>query len=116
MLRPFLIVGVGGSGGKTLRAVRYALDLRLRVAGWDEGIPDAWQFVHIDTPLVQDGADFPAPFLPHDSYTGLVTAGAKYSNVVNSINAKLAGKNKEAINRQFPDPNKVAVPIHLAGR
>jgi len=113
MLRPFLIVGVGGSGGKTLRAVRYALDLRLRVAGWDEGIPNAWQFVHIDTPLVQDGADFPAPFLPHDSYTGLVTAGAKYSNVVNSINAKLAGKNKEQINRQFPDPNKVAVPIHL---
>jgi hypothetical protein len=113
MLRPFLIVGVGGSGGKTLRAVRYALDLRLRVAGWEEGIPDAWQFLHIDTPLVQDGADFPAPFLPHDSYIGLVPAGAKYSNVVNSINAKLAGKNKEEINRQFPDPDKVAVPIHL---
>lgn len=113
MLRPFLIVGVGGSGGKTLRAVRYALDLRLRVAGWDEGIPDAWQFLHVDTPLVQDGAEFPAPFLPHDSYIGLVPAGAKYNNVVTSINAKLAGKNKEEINRQFPDPDKVAVPIHL---
>jgi hypothetical protein len=113
MLRPFLIVGVGGSGGKTLRATRYALDLRLRVAGWDEGIPDAWQFVHVDTPLVQDGAEFPAPFLPHDAYIGLVPAGAKYSNVVNSINAKLAGKNKEEINRQFPDPDKVSVPIQL---
>ena len=113
MLRPFLIVGVGGSGGKTLRAVRYALDLRLRVAGWEEGIPDAWQFLHVDTPLVQDGAEFPAPFLPHDSYVGLVPAGAKYSNVVNSINAKLPGKNKEQINRQFPDPDKVGVPIHL---
>lgn len=113
MLRPFLIVGVGGSGGKTLRAVRYALDLRLRVAGWDEGIPDAWQFLHVDTPLVQDGGEFPAPFLPHDSYIGLVPPGAKYSNVVNSINAKLAGKNKEEINRQFPDPDKVGVAIHL---
>lgn len=113
MLRPFLIVGVGGSGGKTLRAVRYALDLRLRVAGWEEGIPDAWQFLHVDTPLVQDGAEFPAPFLPHDSYVGLVPAGAKYSNVVNGINAKLAGKNKEEINRQFPDPGKVGVAIQL---
>ena len=111
MLRPFLIIGVGGSGGKTLRAVRYALNLRLRVAGWEEGIPDAWQFLHIDTPQVQDGADFHLPFLPHDAYVGLMPSGAKYSNVVSSINAKLAGKNKDQINRQFPDPQKVTVSV-----
>lgn len=111
MLKPFILVGVGGSGGKTLRAVRYTLDLRLRAAGWDEGIPDAWQFLHIDTPVTQDDPSFPAPYLPHDSYQGLATDGAKYDDVIQSINAKMPGKNKEEVNRQFPDPKVVQTNI-----
>ena len=44
MLRPFLLVGIGGSGGKTLRALRVALERRLvEIPDWDGGWPDAWQ-------------------------------------------------------------------------
>ena len=50
MLQPFLLVGVGGSGGKTLRAVKHALELRLQQEDWEEGWPKAWQLLHIDTP------------------------------------------------------------------
>lgn len=61
MLRPFLIVGVGGSGGKTVRAIRQALRFRLEQEGWNKGIPQGWQFLHIDSPTAQDGIEFPAP-------------------------------------------------------
>ena len=111
MLRPFLLVGVGGSGGKTLRAVRYTLDLRLRAAGWTEGIPDAWQFLHIDTPVAQDDPSFPAPYLPAESYFGLVADGAQYTNVISKIDSGLPAKSKEDAHRQFPDPAKVPVNI-----
>ena len=34
MLQPFILVGVGGSGGKTLRAMRQTLLRRIRQVGW----------------------------------------------------------------------------------
>ena len=61
MLRPFLIIGVGGSGGKTLRGIKYQLELKLQQVGWKSGIPAAWQFLHFDTPTAQDGVDFAVP-------------------------------------------------------
>ena len=112
MLRPFLIIGVGGSGGKTLRAIRYELELRLQAAGWNEGMPEAWQFLHYDTPVVQDGAEYPAPFLPAGSYRGLVASSATYSQVVAGIKHKIGKEFSDLIQRQLPDPDYVAVPIY----
>ena len=45
MLSPFLIIGVGGSGGKTIRAMRQTLLRRLRAKGWKGEFPEAWQFL-----------------------------------------------------------------------
>jgi hypothetical protein len=39
MLRPFLLIGVGGSGGKTLRIVRDELQRRLNQSGWTDDFP-----------------------------------------------------------------------------
>jgi len=111
MLRPFLVVGVGGSGGKTLRAIKYELELRLQAAGWEGEFPDAWQFLHVDTPVKQDGAEYPAPFLPAGSYKGLVAASATYKTVTASISTRVSKQLLDQVSRQLPDPNKVAVPI-----
>src|SRR5437764_4139089 len=82
MLQPFLFIGVGGSGGKTLRVIREELDHRLRAAGWDRDFPDAWQFLHVDVPKIADGddPDLP-PQLPKESYVGLVQQDIKYKSV-----------------------------------
>ena len=93
MLRPFLLIGVGGSGGKTLRVVRHELERRLRDVGWEGDFPSGWQFLHVDVPSVADGddPDLP-PQLSHAEYAGLVTAGVNYRN----IDAALAGSGRTA--------------------
>ena len=111
MLRPFLLIGVGGSGGKTLRAIRHNLELKLQAAGWAEGIPEAWQFLHYDTPVKQDGGEFGVPFLPPSSYHGLVAASTHYDNIVHSLMAKANKDTVKEIGRQLPDPAKVDVTI-----
>lgn len=48
-MKKFLVVGVGGSGGATLRFAMDQLQADLRAMGIAE-LPPAWQFVHIDVP------------------------------------------------------------------
>ena len=50
VLNPYLFIGLGGSGGKTLQYLRYYLDQRLKRSGWEKGLPDAWQFLWFDVP------------------------------------------------------------------
>jgi hypothetical protein len=83
MLRKFLFVGIGGSGGKTIRALKKTLGQRLEQAGWDKGIPAGWQFLQIDT--VYDGQDFPAPMLSLNEFCGMVAPGQTYSQIVESL-------------------------------
>jgi hypothetical protein len=49
-----LFIGVGGSGGATLQYLYADLELRLRELGWNDGVPGAWQFLHIDATLNPD--------------------------------------------------------------
>jgi hypothetical protein len=113
MLRPFLIVGVGGSGGKTLRGLRHSLALRLQQAGWTEGIPSAWQLLHVDTPLAQDGADYALPFMPPGDYKGLVASGAAYETVFTTIaeGRKIPTSVIDDVKRFLPDPKRVPVDV-----
>ena len=113
MLRPFLIIGVGGSGGKTLRGLKYQLELKLQQAGWNGPLPTAWQFLHFDTPTVQDGVDFPAPFLPAQEYKGLVSSGADYETLYKTVEGTHATNRRvhEDVQRQLPDPRRVRVDV-----
>ncbi|MGI9823365.1 tubulin-like doman-containing protein [Agromyces sp. Marseille-Q5079] len=113
MLRPFLVIGVGGSGGKTLRGLRHALELRLQQADWKGGLPTAWQFLHIDTPTSQDGTDFVLPFLPPSDYHGLIASGATYETVYGSVvhGQRLAADVVDDVKRQLPDSGRVPVTV-----
>ena len=81
MLAPFIIIGVGGSGGKTLRTLRQTLLRRLRSKGWTDDLPTGWQFLEIDTISKQSGDGFPAPVLPPNQYLGLVPTGVDYTGL-----------------------------------
>jgi hypothetical protein len=83
MLRPLLIIGVGGSGGKTIRAMKQALTRKLESARYEGGIPAAWQFLQIDT--TYDGISFPAPMLRADEYHCVVKSGQTLRDITNKV-------------------------------
>jgi hypothetical protein len=88
MFRPFVFIGLGGSGGKTLRFLKRDLSTELRRRGWTSGaIPDAWQFLHIDTPTVQDGMELNAlvPPLEAGQYVGLIGKGVSFNDVAQQL-------------------------------
>jgi hypothetical protein len=109
MLSKFLLVGVGGSGGKTLRAVRSTLELKLSQAGWQGELPSAWQFLHIDSPVKQDGPGFPAPMLPETDYQPLSKAGQAYSDSYLRAMSYVDAEDKDDHVRFFPHPDDVSV-------
>ena len=78
MLQRFLFVGVGGSGGDTLRHLHRDLRRRLQRAGInDPELPSGWKFVHIDAPKKPEnraGLDD----LPSGSYLPLVSRDVGY--------------------------------------
>jgi hypothetical protein len=83
MLRPLLIIGVGGAGGKTIRAMKQELNRMLESSGYAGGIPAAWQFLQIDT--TRDGVDFPAPLLHQDEFHCVVPQGTDIYEITESI-------------------------------
>jgi len=112
MLRPFIIVGVGGSGGKTVRALKQSLAAQLESMGWEGGLPEAWQFLHIDSPSAQDGLEFPAPLLPQEEYLPLVPFGATY-RTVHSTAVDGMGSDLKDLQRALPSPSEVSVPVAM---
>jgi hypothetical protein len=81
MLKPMLFIGVGGSGGKTLRALSQSLKEQLVSFGYSGDIPDAWQFLHIDMTYSPDGAEFSAPFLSADQFYTVARPGIMYKDL-----------------------------------
>ena len=81
MYSKFLFVGLGGSGGKTLRFLKREIRRWMDAHGAGTRIPGAWQFLHIDTPAVPDGEEITpiAPRLDDDEYMGLINAGMSFS-------------------------------------
>jgi hypothetical protein len=110
MLVPFLIIGVGGSGGKTIRAMRQTLQRRLRAKGWKGEFPEAWQFLEIDTISTQGGGNFVAPLLPANQFLGLVPQGVEYAGLRNQVMQRLPqGQQNLALGGWLPEDSPVPI-------
>jgi hypothetical protein len=110
MLSPFLIIGVGGSGGKTIRAMRQTLQRRLRAKGWKGEFPEAWQFLEIDTISTQGGGNFVAPLLPANQFLGLVPQNVEYVGLRNQLIQKMPNTEKTmALGGWLPENTPVPI-------
>ncbi len=114
MLRPFILIGVGGSGGKTLRVIRQTLRTRLTEARWpaNKDLPAAWQFLQIDVATVADGddPDLP-PQLPPGQFLGMVGPGVTYGTLDTALGGALAPIDQlESLGGWKPDPEFAMVP------
>lgn len=89
MYRRIVFLGLGGSGGKTLRFLKRDLSNWLNAHDWpvaDRGVPRGFQFLHIDTPTVADGVSMGgADMLPDREYLGLVGAGVNFAAVTSEL-------------------------------
>ncbi|MFD9700838.1 tubulin-like doman-containing protein [Lentzea sp. NPDC059081] len=108
MLQPFLFVGVGGSGGDTLRFLHRELSQRLRRAGITR-MPSGWQFVHIDTRVTEEYADG-LPHSPNSDYVPLASRNVSYRRLVTAVNDRPSAV-RAAFSGWRPDPDRVHVAI-----
>ena len=113
-MRPFLVVGCGGSGGVTLQFLMDQLSADLNQRGVAK-IPAAWQFVHIDVPIAADGT---SPGLPPvvsqqgGRYVALGPQAANYLSVASSVTEQLiAAKAYGQLSTWAAHPDRTPVDI-----
>jgi len=115
MLDKFVLIGLGGSGGATVRYTVDSLRRNLERVGEHE-LPDAWQFMQIDAPISPDGPadDIPADVLSRVSYTPLGTKNGKYIDLDGVI-----ASDPDLVSRTAgwrPDPQDPNVKLVLPGQ
>ena len=111
MYSRFLFVGLGGSGGKTLRFLKRDLHRWLRQHHIEGPLPAGWQFVNIDTPTVADGTEINhlVDPLPPDEYVGLIGKAIGFAGVAGALD--LQPDLHEAMATWRVDPVGVGVPL-----
>lgn len=116
-LQPLLMVGVGGSGAKTLRTLRQVMMRRLRMQGWEgSDLPVAWQMLAVDTVTDQSRDGYPAPLLPGTDYLGLVQKPGVYEHFkVPMVEAVPQGLRQDAFLGWLPEKVPGSL-IHGAGQ
>ena len=112
MLRKVILVGVGGSGGKTLRVMRASLLRQLRQKGWTRNeLPECWQLLWVDTVATQQADGFDAPQLAPHEYLGLASANSSYSAIINKLKSAVPTSQDP----NDPTGTSTAVSEHLVG-
>jgi tubulin-like protein len=113
------VVGLGGSGGKTLQFLMDQLRSELATLGWTaDSLPRCWEFVHIDVPSAPDGV---GPGLPPTvpaqggTYVPVSTAVDSYAVLDSALQTTLSnqptGNQLRQLARWRPDPKTVTTPI-----
>ena len=113
MYSKFIFLGLGGSGGKTLRFLKRDISRWLEKNGQDPVIPKGWKFLHIDTPTNPDGDELNSlvPQIGADEYLGLIDVGINMGAVQQNLDSK-----KEfhpELGSWRVNPNAVSVPLTM---
>ena len=114
MLRPAIFIGCGGSGTKAVRYVRDAVQRRLDHSGWKDGMPDAWQFIGLDTLTVQEDPT-EIPEIPAADFISISATVTRYKDLYEALTGKYRADgpipNARPLCGWLPDPKAVAVPL-----
>ena len=113
MYSKFLFLGLGGSGGKTLRFLKRDISRWLERNGASPEIPKGWKFLHIDTPTNPDGDELNdvVPQIGIDEYLGLIDPGIDMGAVQNNLDSK-SDLLTESMSWRV-NPASVTVPLTL---
>ena len=113
MYSKILFVGLGGSGGKTLRFIKHEMNRWLDEHGVTSGIPAGWKFLWIDTPTQPDGNDIDgiAARLDQTEYLGLVNSGAGFQNFISALDTNVEAREELRTWRINPATINVAVNV-----
>lgn len=109
MYRRMIFIGLGGSGGKTIRFLKREIRRWLKQMDWQGDMPRGWQFLHIDSPTAQDGTSVDVDMLPDDEYLGLVGPGVGFSDIVMSLDSINGGEIE--MEGWRVDPAALGVPV-----
>ena len=111
MFNRFLFIGLGGSGGKTLRFLKDQIIRWMKDHDIDGDIPSGWQFLHIDVPPQPDGNEINdrVPHLAGDEYLGLVPVGITFDAVQANLDA--AAERRAELRSWRVEPAGLNIPI-----
>ncbi|WP_420124389.1 tubulin-like doman-containing protein [Nakamurella sp.] len=115
----FYVVGLGGSGGKTLQFLMDQLHSELRRRGWQgDRLPRCWQFVHVDVPAQPDGiGEGLPPTVPQQGgrYIPVTTPSDQYRQLDAGLELALSQTSDKLrpLVGWRPDASRVATPIVL---
>lgn len=117
-MQKFLFVGIGGSGGRTLRFLRQQLTSALKDRGYAGGVPAAWQFLHIDIPVEAEGNAANDPdHLDARQRVGLAAHGIDYRTLDTALYRPDVPPVRRHLAGWRPDPERVGVqPVFGAGQ
>ena len=111
-MKKYLVIGVGGSGGATLRYLMDQLRADLRVQGIEQ-IPDAWQFLQVDVnPTAEQTGGLGSITDLGGRYVSVSTAGNTVSDVRRTLEKRLAAKGAlGSLATWEPDREADGVPV-----
>ena len=115
-MKKMLIIGLGGSGGKTVAFLMDELKVRLGDQWTKDTLPECWQFVHVDVPSVPDtvGSNLAASVSAQGGhYVGLTEATTSYGKLdAVFANSLSTNNNLGYFGRWRPDPADASkIPI-----
>lgn len=113
MLRPVIMIGCGGSGQKAVRYVRDSVRRRLEHSGWTDGVPQAWQFLGLDTLNVQESPG-EIPPMPAEDYQSIALQFGTFSELDAALTARHTPQERKGYRELIgwrPRPDHVEVPL-----